>query len=204
MGSPYLGCFAVLCFICCCLDALGKDERCPVCYQKFSYPVKLPCGHVFCYLCVKGFSASRAVRRCALCRSDIPVEYVRKPTLVADVRVEQSPLLDDGCWWFYEGKSRGWWKYDERTARDIERAFQAKEKSVEVQIVGHIYVVDFELMAQYRKSERGRTRKIKRDKLNLAETKGVAGLYCKRQNGDTQDSGECDVDAADPRQMSEV
>ena len=187
----------------CCLDTQTKHEQCPVCYQKFSYPVKLPCGHVFCYLCVKGFSATHAIRRCALCRSDIPVDYVRKPALVENVRVDQSPLLEDGCWWFYEGKSNGWWKYDERTARDIERAFQAKEKSTEVQLVGHIYVVDFEVMAQYRKNERGRNRKIKRDKLNLAETKGVAGLYCKRQNSETR-SEESLGSSVDAPQMSEV
>ena len=168
-----------------------------MCFQPLSYPVKLPCGHVFCYLCVKGFSAVRAVRRCALCRCDIPVEYVRKPALVDEVRVEESPLLDDGCWWFYEGKSNGWWKYDERTAREIEKAFEGRKKSVEVQIVGHIYVVDFEVMAQYRKNEIGRNRKIKRDKLNLRETKGVAGLYCKQRSGETRDEG-------DAPQMSEV
>lgn len=27
---------------------------CPVCLQTVTYPVRLPCQHVFCFLCIKG------------------------------------------------------------------------------------------------------------------------------------------------------
>lgn len=35
----------------------SMDNDCPVCLQPFSHPIKLPCSHVFCYLCAKGFAS---------------------------------------------------------------------------------------------------------------------------------------------------
>ena len=40
--------------------------ECAVCLQPSIYPVQLPCSHVFCYLCVKGFTTQS--KRCAMCR----------------------------------------------------------------------------------------------------------------------------------------
>ncbi len=40
--------------------------ECSVCLQPFINPVKLPCGHSFCFLCVKG--VANVSHNCALCR----------------------------------------------------------------------------------------------------------------------------------------
>jgi len=53
---------------------------CPVCLQPCVFPVKLPCSHVFCFLCLKGVAGRN--RRCALCRAEIPQDFVRRPVLV--------------------------------------------------------------------------------------------------------------------------
>lgn len=31
----------------------SKIMDCPVCLEKCVHPAKLPCGHIFCFLCVK-------------------------------------------------------------------------------------------------------------------------------------------------------
>ena len=168
------------------LMSLDDSNKCPVCYQPFSYPAKLPCGHVFCYLCVKGFASSRNGRRCALCRTALPADYVKKPDIVAACDDGDDENGDDvGCW-YYEGRSGGWWKYDERSATEIEAQFKKGEKSqIEILIVGHIYVIDFDLMVQYRKNDPAtRKRKIKRDKKDIEDAKGVAGLFSKKSKED--------------------
>ena len=42
-------------------------------------PVRLPCGHVFCYLCAKGHAGKARV--CGLCRSDVGLSYFNSPVL---------------------------------------------------------------------------------------------------------------------------
>jgi len=65
------------------MDGEAADSslaECPVCLQLCVFPVKLPCSHVFCFLCLKGVAGRN--RRCALCRADIPQDFVRRPVLV--------------------------------------------------------------------------------------------------------------------------
>ena len=66
-------------------SAESTDEtlvlECPVCLQTCVHPVQLPCNHIFCFLCVKGVLANQR-RRCALCRKDIPAEFLDNPKLV--------------------------------------------------------------------------------------------------------------------------
>ncbi|KAK6297497.1 hypothetical protein J4Q44_G00320800 [Coregonus suidteri] len=45
------------------------------------HPVRLPCRHVFCFLCVKG--ASWHSKRCALCRQEVPEDFLEHPTLLS-------------------------------------------------------------------------------------------------------------------------
>ena len=60
--------------------AAGNVAECPVCLQLCVFPVQLPCSHVFCFLCLKGVAGRN--RRCALCRAEIPPDFVRRPVLV--------------------------------------------------------------------------------------------------------------------------
>jgi len=63
----------------------GMTAECPVCLQPCVFPVKLPCSHIFCFLCLKGVAGRN--RRCALCRADIPQDFVRRPVLVGKDRL---------------------------------------------------------------------------------------------------------------------
>ncbi|KAM3180933.1 hypothetical protein ACTXT7_015336 [Hymenolepis weldensis] len=129
----------------------SDSNDCPICLQPLLQPVEIPCGHIFCYLCLKGSAFHR--RKCPLCRGDrLPSELV----------------------WYYEGRN-GWWQYDERTANEIESAFSQSLSKCEVLIAGHFYIIDFVNMCQFRKDHSGRSRRIKRDSPNTSK-KGVAGI----------------------------
>lgn len=157
--------------------------ECAICLQSCIHPVRLPCCHVFCFLCVKG--ASWQSKRCALCRQEIPEDFLERPVLLspeelkaAAAGVSRSVGTGGGSRgdyaWYYEGRN-GWWQYDERTSRELEEAFSKGRKSTEMLIAGFLYVADLENMVQYRRNEHGRRRKIKRDVVDIPK-KGVAGL----------------------------
>ncbi|NWX92794.1 RN146 ligase, partial [Nothoprocta pentlandii] len=146
--------------------------ECAICLQTCVHPVSLPCKHVFCYLCVKG--ASWLGKRCALCRQEIPEDFLDKPTLLSPEELKAASRGNGEYAWYYEGRN-GWWQYDERTSRELEDAFSKGKKSTEMLIAGFLYVADLENMVQYRRNEHGRRRKIKRDIADIPK-KGVAGL----------------------------
>lgn len=157
--------------------------ECAICLQSCVHPVRLPCCHVFCFLCVKG--ASWHSKRCALCRQQIPEDFLERPVLLSpeELKAAASGLSRGGGTagesrgdfaWYYEGRN-GWWQYDERTSRELEDAFAKGRKSTEMLIAGFLYVADLENMVQYRRNEHGRRRKIKRDVVDIPK-KGVAGL----------------------------
>ncbi|XP_001623434.2 E3 ubiquitin-protein ligase RNF146 isoform X2 [Nematostella vectensis] len=161
---------------------LDYQPDCPVCLQQASYPVRLPCGHMFCFLCIKGVALRS--RKCAICRQPISPDYLDKPTLVKVVSGQSSssdkapsdPPADEYVW-FYEGRN-GWWQYDTKTSKEVESAFKGGKRSCTLLIAGFLYLIDFENMFQMRRNEPGRRRRIKRDKPN-ADRKGVAGIRLK-------------------------
>lgn len=158
-----------------------SNPECAICLQSCVHPVKLPCCHVFCFLCVKG--ASWHSKRCALCRQEVPEDFLERPVLLSPEELKAAAAglsrgLDGSAQkdyaWYYEGRN-GWWQYDERTSRELEDSFSKGKKSTEMLIAGFLYVADLENMVQYRRNEHGRRRKIKRDVVDIPK-KGVAGL----------------------------
>lgn len=167
----------------CATDSSTPTPECAICLQTCVHPVRLPCCHVFCYLCVKG--ASWHSKRCALCRQEVPEDFLERPVLlsVEELKAAAAGVTQSGgSWagshgdnaWYYEGRN-GWWQYDERTSHELEEAFSTGRKSTEMLIAGFLYVADLENLVQYRRNEHGRRRKIKRDAVDIPK-KGVAGL----------------------------
>lgn len=151
--------------------------ECAICLQTCVHPVRLPCRHIFCFLCVKG--ASWHSKRCALCRQEVPEDFLERPTLLSPEELKASATGGRGTGagghaWYYEGRN-GWWQYDERTSRELEDAFNKGKKNAEMLIAGFLYVADLENMVQYRRNEHGRRRRMKRDVVDIPK-KGVAGL----------------------------
>lgn len=155
--------------------------ECAICLQTCVHPVQLPCCHVFCFLCVKG--ASWLSKRCALCRQEVPEDFLERPVLLSPEELKAAAAgVSRGVGgsthkdyaWYYEGRN-GWWQYDERASRELEDAYAKGKKSTEMLIAGFLYVADLENKVQYRQNEHGRRRKIKRDVVDIPK-KGVAGL----------------------------
>ena len=57
-----------------------SHPECSVCLQPCLHPVQTPCLHIFCFLCLKGFVYRS--RKCALCRSEVKLEYFENPFIV--------------------------------------------------------------------------------------------------------------------------
>ncbi|XP_017137470.2 E3 ubiquitin-protein ligase RNF146-B isoform X1 [Drosophila miranda] len=151
----------------------GAPLECAVCLQTCIHPARLPCGHIFCFLCIKGVAYKN--RRCAMCRREIPTEFLDNPTLVNGIEdICATRATEDGYQWYYEGRN-GWWQYDDRTSQDIEEAFKKGEKSCSILVAGYVYVVDLEQLVQQRQNEPTRCRRVKRDLATIPK-KGVAGL----------------------------
>lgn len=167
--------------------------ECAICLQTCVHPVSLPCKHVFCYLCVKG--ASWLGKRCALCRQEIPEDFLDKPTLLSPEELKAASRGNGEYAWYYEGRN-GWWQYDERTSRELEDAFSKGKKNTEMLIAGFLYVADLENMVQYRRNEHGRRRKIKRDIIDIPK-KGVAGLRLDCDANSVNLARESSADGAD-------
>ncbi|KAG8444257.1 hypothetical protein GDO86_009442 [Hymenochirus boettgeri] len=167
--------------------------ECAICLQSCVHPVSLPCKHIFCYLCVKG--ASWLGRRCALCRQEIPEDFLDKPTLLSPEELKSASRGNGEYAWYYEGRN-GWWQYDERTSRELEDAFTKGKKNTEMLIAGFLYVADLENMVQYRRNEHGRRRKIKRDIVDIPK-KGVAGLRLESESANLNLARENSADGAD-------
>lgn len=149
------------------------DEHidCPVCLGPAVFPIRIPCGHVFCFLCVKG--AARQSNKCPLCRQHIPVDFDKNPTVLER---EEINTLDDGYQWFYEGKN-GWWQYEKRTSDEIEENHKLNNKKFDLLICGTMYTIDLERNIQFNRDSPNRRRKIKRENANNISVKGVAGVH---------------------------
>lgn len=158
------------------VEESSSVDPCPVCYDDPLHPIKLPCGHVYCFLCAKGLSESTLSGggACSMCRRPIDRHFFRHPQL--SIASAFQAETDDGSSmsWFYEGKN-GWWKFDERTNEDIEAAFARGATKEDFLICGNMYSLDFQNMLQLRKDGCGRVRRIKRDLANVA-AKGIAGM----------------------------
>ncbi|KAH8286504.1 hypothetical protein KR054_010309 [Drosophila jambulina] len=154
-------------------SAAAGALECPICLQTCIHPARLPCGHIFCFLCVKGVAYKN--RRCAMCRREIPAEFLDHPQLVNGIEdICATRATEDGYQWYYEGRN-GWWQYDDRTSQDIEEAFKKGDKSCTILVAGYVYIVDLEQLVQQRQNEPTRCRRVKRDLATIPK-KGVAGL----------------------------
>lgn len=175
------------------VETISYDMKCPICQDKRRHPLTLPCGHTFCYLCIKGVYARQRV--CALCRQPIPSSCIMSPPGEEKEEEEERGKVR----WYYQAKSGGWWVYEERVTLELEKSYQSlmqseleedkdeaktvkegeRDKLLEIQISGFPYIVDFQRMIQYRQDKPDRIRRIKRDTAEEEEealVRGVAGV----------------------------
>ena len=78
--------------------------ECAVCLQKCVHPVQLDCQHIFCFLCVKGVAIQS--KRCPMCRTEIPADYLEKPRLVNPKAIGKDTSNLNILWKFTEALTR--------------------------------------------------------------------------------------------------
>lgn len=157
-------------------------DECSICLDPPVHPIKLPCGHIFCYLCAKGLvnAISGMASTCSMCRQDIPRGFLESAEVLrkASQELDDTPPMESSSqqdWqWFYEGRN-GWWRFEKRNNDELEENLRDGNQHFETMICGNIYVMDLVQFEQYQKDRPQRKRKIRRD-LKSMECKGVAGL----------------------------
>ncbi|XP_065336704.1 E3 ubiquitin-protein ligase RNF146-B-like [Cloeon dipterum] len=149
-------------------------DECSVCILPLELPVRLQCGHVFCFTCARGLL--KTTKCCALCRAEISMELATNSKMFL-VGALPKPTAKKYSW-FYESRT-GWWLFAPRMQTDIENAFKSGQKSLKTVINGQTYILDFRKMVQTFASSRWETtQRIKKD-LSSSSHLGVAGLeYC--------------------------
>jgi len=180
------------------INSADDDETiCSICLDVPVHAVKLPCSHMFCYLCAKGLILSRDplsmnVKQalCSLCRQPFTADYLESKKVLQEAvaNLNSTPPLgpdptlnDDDRWqWFYQG-NKGWWRFERRNNEDLEKSYLQGDQSAQMLICGKMYTLDFVRMEQYQTNFPQRKRKIKRD-LRSSQCKGVAGLQVKSSN----------------------
>lgn len=162
-------------------EVVNSDQVCCICQEQCVNPIKLPCSHVFCFLCIKGVAARN--NHCALCRQRINPEALSNPSVIN--RKEIQNTLQKSCEsyrWYYEARNGGWWLYEQRTSTEIEKAYKDDKLSVRLQVSGFFYIIDLKSMVQYREDFPNRRRQIKRDKVNVEVVKGIAGIVVEKND----------------------
>jgi len=208
--------------------AVRTMMECAVCLQSCVHPARLDCGHIFCFLCIKG--VSHASMRCPMCRRDIRPGFLEDPAALLDEELEvqrrrmreirmaaekeaksgmdrgsirdcvvqkqesgdsvssatalETSTLDD-VRWYYEGRN-GWWQYDDRTSIELETFHARGNSNCELLIAGFLYIINFEQMLQYRRSDPSRRRRILRDRVSAVPRKGIAGIRSLQMGSPTQ------------------
>lgn len=110
--NNYLHVYILFCY-CYFLIIEDKTEKpkketfeCPICLESAVFPIRISCGHIFCFLCVKG--AAQQVYNCPMCRQRITIDFDKSPILLECPDSDQEEDTHaDGCQWFYESKAGG-------------------------------------------------------------------------------------------------
>lgn len=166
------------------------EEVCKICRDTLNLPIKLSCGHVYCFFCIK--QAYEVVKECPYCRTTILSQEIYAPYMLVTASdgagntdngsVTDSTSNTEGAstskWvWLYESKDDRWWRYDPKTCEALERAYQDHIANIYLRdedeeemppliftfYIGNTnYCVDFDLMIQYQTHNPGLKRKIKR------------------------------------------
>lgn len=167
-------------------SSIEEHSECSICMDKISIPIKLPCKHDFCYLCLKAM-LKMGNDKCPLCRCIVPQFFME------NAMAERKYFnFDEGRGrWMYSGRNNGWWYYDDSHNKIIEESYRKiklwddekgpKPYSFKIEILSQSYTIDLLNNTQTNDSN-GAVRSIKYDKKAVLDnSKGVAGLkYCEK------------------------
>ena len=100
------------------VDSDHSNMQCSICLSDQPInSVKLPCNHIFCFLCIKGHQQSDYGDSCPMCRAFISADVINNMKLSDVIDVTES---DCEYQWMYRGVRGGWWKYDTSSNSELE------------------------------------------------------------------------------------
>ena len=93
-----------------------KDlDNCLICCNPLYMKLTLPCGHCFCFNCIKGQiirSGRSQPIKCSVCDKSLPDHFIdkikKKPHLLDSIEFNPSYLENLQAYWFYASKDRSW------------------------------------------------------------------------------------------------
>jgi len=146
------------------------NDICPLCLDEFDDEINtitLSCHHRYCYLCLK--LNINNLNKCCLCKCDINKKIIDDKNLTID-----EILKNENYRWLYSShKNDGWWLYDLKTNKEIEKHYQLKKDECFIELGFKKFKIDFKNMKQ------NNTRDIKR-LVSMDEIKGIAGIKIKK------------------------
>lgn len=162
------------------VDSDAETKVCAICLEHPTFAVVTPCGHTFCYLCLKGVLHTGHQFQCPYCRTPLNSSVLQnlEDELHRDADVAQQPI------WLYRAKSSGWWLFDKETTEVLEKVYhehtgQGVSPVFDLRICGILFEMNVETMKQTNKTN-GAVRKIQRvaqgTDLTHINIRGVAGV----------------------------
>ena len=174
------------------------DGKCGNCHEPLYMKVTLPCGHEFCFNCIKGQIIRLKKSQTASCLScyqplskQVKDKIISRPQQLNTIEFDRSELDKLDVYWFYSSRGKGWWSFDIPSTKKIELIYQ-KYSSGEnitskgtgedvISICGMDRIFDFHSMLQINDYNHN-SRQIKRvekadvdDFMRQSEVKGLAG-----------------------------
>ena len=158
----------------------STNEDCVICLGKMVNSFTLPCDHTFCYMCLKRVAEDR--KPCPLCNALIP-NFVLEKVKVSEESINLKDVVGK---WMYSGRNNGWWYYSPEHDEIIEEVWNMAKKyrpdslgsiSLNINILGRLYLIDFDKMTQ--SADSGVIRNIKRvEKFDEGDddVKGISGI----------------------------
>lgn len=157
-----------------------ENDECPICFDTILLPIKTPCGHSFCYMCLKRAEVDKhQLFSCPLCRGEHSLDVILRAKMsIGDLKVDPSSF---DALYLYESRSGGWWAFEPRTITELEEAYQRyvlspNDKTTTIDILGKPCVIDFEAMTQCRDRVTRRIQRKVNDDTSRSVIKGIAGM----------------------------
>lgn len=78
---------------------ISRHLFCPICLEVFTSPMRTPCGHTFCLMCIENW-VTIGKRECPICKHHVSSRKLEKDLLGSKI-IDDLPVgcLNAGCNW---------------------------------------------------------------------------------------------------------
>lgn len=156
------------------------NDSCAICLTSPpTLPIKTPCNHIFCYLCLKGIYIVNHELKCPLCRAEIGISVITNFSTKM-INTDIVPTISPIQRWCYESLGGGWWLFDDVSCAELENRYQlfiANKEFDNILTVGAVNIkIVFDDAEMYQENtSNGKRRRIKRTIEPNDIIKGISG-----------------------------